>query len=157
HWDMGHHLFDSLVYEHLSLAHPLRLLETYTYYPPFVYWTTDVFYALLGSDALWVAELSNTVFVAILVFSTYGLGSRLWGRRVGTLAAVFVVTTPMLVTAFKEYMLDAPLTAMVALALYLLVAGDRFAGRGHALALGAACGFGLLTKWTFAVVLALPL
>jgi 4-amino-4-deoxy-L-arabinose transferase-like glycosyltransferase len=157
HWDMGHHLYNSLVYEHLTLAHPLRFLETYLYYPPAVYWVTDVFYAVLGNDALWVAELSNVVFIAILVFSTYGLGSRLWSRRVGTLAAVFVVTTPMLVTAFKEYMLDAPLTAMVALALYLLVAGDRFASRGYSIALGAACGLGLLAKWTFLPVVALPI
>ncbi len=157
HWDMADHLGSSLVYLHdWSLAHPLRPILHYAYYPPLVYWVTDAFYAVLGNEAIWVAVLSNVVFLAILVFATYGLGTRLWSRRVGLLAAFFVVTTPMMVTAFKEYMLDAPLAAMVALALYLLVVSDRFARRSASIAFGAACGAGLLTEWTFPIAVALP-
>jgi hypothetical protein len=157
HWDMADHLGSSLVYLHdWSLAHPLRPILHYVYYPPLVYWVTDGFYAVLGNEAIWVAVLSNGVFLAILVFSTYGLASRLWSRRVGLLSAFFVVTTPMMVTAFKEYMLDAPLTAMVALALYLLVVCDRFARRSASIAFGAVCGAGLLTEWTFPIAVALP-
>jgi 4-amino-4-deoxy-L-arabinose transferase-like glycosyltransferase len=157
HWDMAAHLGSSIVYLHdFSLAHPLRPVLYYAYYPPLVYWVTDAFYATLGNEATWVAVLGNVVFLAILVFATYGLASRLWSRRIGLLAAFFVVTTPMMVTAFKEYMLDAPVTAMVALALYLLVVCDRFASRGWSIAFGAACGAGLLTKWTFPMAVALP-
>jgi 4-amino-4-deoxy-L-arabinose transferase-like glycosyltransferase len=70
---------------------------------------------------------------------------------------VFLVTTPMLVTAFKEYMLDAPLTAMVALTLYLLVAADRFGSTPLSIGLGAVCGLGLLTKWSFPLAVWLPI
>jgi 4-amino-4-deoxy-L-arabinose transferase-like glycosyltransferase len=157
HWDMAAHLGSSLVYLHdFSLVHPLRPILAYTYYPPFVYWVTDAFYAVLGNEAIWVAVLSNVVFLAILVFATYGLGARLWSRRTGVLSAFFVVTTPMMVTAFKEYMLDAPLAAMVALALYVLVVCDRFARRSSSIAFGAVCGAGLLTEWTFPIAVALP-
>jgi 4-amino-4-deoxy-L-arabinose transferase-like glycosyltransferase len=155
-WDYARHLGDSLVYKNaFSLSHPLAFIDTYVRYPPFVYWVTDVFYAVFGTD-LWVAILSNIVFLAILIFATYGLGKVLWNRQVGLLAALVVITTPMFVTQFREYMLDAPLSAMVALALYLLVKSDHFTDRRTSLLLGIACGLGLLTKWVFPFFLALP-
>jgi hypothetical protein len=157
HWDMAHHLLDSLVYRHLfSLSHPLRFVDTYRYYPPLVSWVTDAFYAALANEAIWVAVLSNVVFIAILVFATYGIGKMLWNPWVGLLSALFVVTTPMLVTAFKEYMLDAPLTAMVTLAIYLLLRSDGFSSLRYSVLFGAVCGLGALTKWTFPFAVALP-
>src|SRR5205823_10458320 len=157
HWDMGHHLSNSLLYLHMSvLAHPLRFLEAYLFYPPLVYWVADAFYAVLGNQAIWVAVLSNSVWLAVLVFATYGIGNRLWNARVGWLSVVFVVTAPMLISSAKDYMLDMPLTAVAALALYLLLRTDGFSSRRYSLLFGAACGCVLLVKWTFPLVLALP-
>ncbi len=157
HYDMAHHLYDSLVYRHLfTLAHPLRFVDHLSFYPPFAYWVTDAFYGAIGSEAIWVAVLSNVVFIAILLFATYGIGTTLWNRGVGVLSAIFVVTTPMMVTAFKEYMLDAPLTAMVALALYLLLRSETFSSLRYSVLFGASCALGTLTKWTFPLALALP-
>src|SRR6185436_4824553 len=46
-WDFARHLGDSLYYKDtFSLLHPIRYLEGYTYYPPFMYWVTDLFYAV---------------------------------------------------------------------------------------------------------------
>jgi len=158
HWDMAHHLGNSLVYLHgFSLTHPLPFLDGYLFYPPLVYWVTDVFYAALGNEAMWVAVLSNVVWLAILVFATYGIGRRLWNARVGWLSVVFVVTAPMIVSSFKDYMLDVPLTAVAALSLYLLMRADGFSSRRYSLLFGVACGCGLLVKWTPPPVLALPL
>jgi hypothetical protein len=155
-WDMARHLGDSLYYQTtFSLSNPLHPLEAYTWYPPFVYWVTDLFYAILGT-ATWVAILSNAVFIAVLAFATYGIGKTLWNRRVGLLSALFVLTTPMVINHFKWYMLDAPLAAMVALALYLLIRSENFARRNPTLLFGVVCGLGLLTKWTFPLFLALP-
>ena len=114
HWDYARHLGDSLVYrDGDAWSSLLAPLQTYVYYPPFVYWLTVPFYLVFGTD-LWVAILSNVVFLAILVFATYGIGKTLWNRWVGLLSALFVVATPMFVTMFREYMLDPQLSAMVA-------------------------------------------
>lgn len=157
HWDKARHLTNSLVYlDSFGSMSFLHWLRAYYTYPPLVYWVTDTFYAVLGNSAIWVAVLSQAVFLAVLAFSTYGIGKHLWSRRVGLLAAVFVVTSPMLVSQFKDYMLDAPLTAMVALALYLLLRADAFGERRSSVFFGAACGLGMLTKWNFALSLALP-
>jgi Dolichyl-phosphate-mannose-protein mannosyltransferase len=157
HGDMAFHLTSSLIYlRNFSVTDPLQFAERYLYYPPLVYWVADVFYAVLGNEAMWVAVLSNAVWIAILVFATYGIGSRLWNPRVGLLSVAFVVTAPMLVTSFKEYMLDAPLTAAVALALYFLIRADGFFNRRYSLLFGLACGCGLLVKWTFPLLLWLP-
>jgi 4-amino-4-deoxy-L-arabinose transferase-like glycosyltransferase len=157
HWDMAHHLWNSLVYLDLfRVSHPFRFFVADKYYPPFVYWVTDGFYAVLGNQAIWVAVLSNVVWIGVLVFSTYGVGKRLWNTRVGLLSAAFVVAAPMIVDAGKDYMLDLPLTSIAALALYLLVRSDGFSTRRHSLLLGATCGCGLLVKWTFPLVVALP-
>ena len=156
-WDQANHLGDSLFYLKLfSVSDPLPFLQTHLYYPPLVYWVTDAFYAALGDKAIWVAILSNVVWIAVLVFSTYAIGKTLWNERVGFLSAVFVVTAPMLVTTFKEYMLDAPLTAVSALALYLLIRARGFSDRRFSLLFGLACGVGLLVKWTFPLALVLP-
>jgi 4-amino-4-deoxy-L-arabinose transferase-like glycosyltransferase len=157
HWDMAHHLYNSLVYlDGFNLSNLWRFFTADEYYPPFVYWVTDGFYAVLGNEAIWVAILSNVVWIGLLVFSTYGVGKLLWNRRVGCLSAVFVVASPLIVDAGKDYMLDLPVTSIAALALYLLVRGDGFASRRYSLLLGATCGCGLLVKWTFPLVVALP-
>ena len=70
HWDMGRHLGNSLVYLHgFSLADPLPFLNAYHYYPPLVYWITDFFYFVSGSEAMWIAILSNVVWLAVLVYA----------------------------------------------------------------------------------------
>jgi hypothetical protein len=155
-WDMARHLGDSLFTKNsFAFAHPLRFLTAYVYYPSFVYWVTDAFYLVLGT-AQWVAILSQAVFLTVLIYSTYGIGNRLWNRSVGLLSAFFVATTPMFVTMFKWYMLDAPLAAMAALALYLLIRSESFSSRKFSLLFGGVSGLGMLTKWTFPFVIWLP-
>src|SRR6476619_4417059 len=84
HVDMAYHLTNSLFYLHdSSLGDPVSFLGAYRYYPPLTYWVTDVFYVVLGNEAMWVAVLSNAVWLSILVFATYGVGRRLWSTRVG--------------------------------------------------------------------------
>lgn len=157
HWDMGRHLWTSLFYlNSFKQGHYFGLITEYRYYPPFVYWVTVPFYLVIGlSDR--VAILSNIFFIGVLAFSTYGLGKELWSRRVGLLAAITVLGFPMLVSQFKEYQVDAPLTAIVALALYLLIKTKEFSDRRFSVILGVAIGFGMLTKWTFLFPLFLPL
>jgi hypothetical protein len=156
HWDKARHLTTSLAYfDTFASTSFLHWAQAYYIYPPLVYWVSDAFYAVFGTS-IWVAVLSQAVFLVVLASSTYGIGRHLWSRRVGLLAALFVLPSPMLVSQFKDYMLDAPLVAMVALALYLLIRADAFRERRASVLFGAACGLGMLTKWNFALSLALP-
>src|SRR5262245_12370978 len=46
HWDMAHHLLNSIRYLNgFSLTDPTAFVTSYLYYPPLVYWVTDAFYA----------------------------------------------------------------------------------------------------------------
>ena len=157
HWDMGHHLANSLIYLHgFSLSNLPQFFDSYLFYPPLVYWVADIFYAVLGNESMWVAILSNIVWLAILIGATYALGRRLWTPRVGWLSVVFVLAAPMIVSTSKEFMLDLPLTAMSALGLYVLIRSEGFSNRRYSLLFGACCGAALLVKWTFPLVIALP-
>jgi len=156
HWDMGRHLWISLIYlnqfKHLQLW---QMIVGYNYYPPLFYCLTIPFYLLFGIN-MPAAVLSNVLFIAILAASTYGLGRRLWNRQTGLLAAVLVLCSPMLTSQFKEYQLDAPFTAMITLTLYLVVRSEEFTNRRFSMLLGLVLGIDLLTKWTAPGVLFLP-
>ncbi|HLF70836.1 MAG TPA: glycosyltransferase family 39 protein [Dehalococcoidia bacterium] len=156
-WDMGRHLGDSIAYlrrlQHLDLK---GFLTDYHYYPPFISYVVDPFYLVFGTE-MWVAVLANALWVALLAWSTYGIGRVIWSPMIGLLATVFLLATPMFVGQFKRYMLDAPLSAIVALAIYLLILNQEFSNRRLSIVLGVVMGCGMLAKWTFPMVLGLPL
>jgi 4-amino-4-deoxy-L-arabinose transferase-like glycosyltransferase len=155
-WDAARDLWNSLLY--LQTLHTHRLLpflQQYDYYPPLVYWVALPFYKLFGIS-ITSAVLSNAVFITPLLYAVYFLGRRLGGRSVGLLATLLIASYPMMVSQFKQYQLDAPLAAMVALALCLLVYSQGFRRPRLTLAFGVVCGLGMLTKWTFVACIALP-
>lgn len=157
HWDMGRHLWTSLLYlQQLHFKTFYRLWTNYYFYPPFRYWVTIPFYLLFGTS-MTVAIMSNVVFVAIMAFSVYGIGLELWNRSTGLLASLFVLSMPIFASQFKEYQLDAQLSAMVALSLYLLIKTHEFSDRRFSFLFGLSFGLGMLTKWTFFLSMALPL
>jgi len=156
HWDMARHLWTSLEYRNNADSNQwLGFLLNWYYYPPLVYWLTQPLYAVLGTDVQ-VAILTNCVFLIVLVLSVYGIGVELRDRRAGRMAAILALSLPIIASQFKEYQLDAPLTAMVALALLLLIRTREFSLGRASLAFGIAAGLGLLTKWTFLIVMAAP-
>lgn len=160
HWDASNHLMHSLAYFkpliNPSIGEINNFLLGYVYYPPFVYWITSVFYLFFGKGED-IAVLSNIVFFAVLIFSTYGIGKQLWDRKVGLLSALVVSVTPVILSQSREYQLDFPLTAMVALSFYLLLKTEKFKERGYSIFLGVISAFGFLTKWTFPSFLLIPL
>jgi 4-amino-4-deoxy-L-arabinose transferase-like glycosyltransferase len=157
HWDEANHLGNSVIlFATFSWSHLSEWVQGYFYYPPFAYWIADAFYVASGHTDQWVAILSQSVFLALLIGATYGIGRQLWSSRVGLLAAFLAATTPMLANGFKDFMLDAPLSAMAILALYLLIRSESFAVRRWSLLFGLACGLGMLTKWTFGFMLVVP-
>lgn len=159
-WDPAYHLsialryYDALVergVEGLVWWHTLN-----NYYPP-------LFHALC-SLAFWFAPpsedaacLVNLLFLAVLLASTYGVGRDLYDWRVGLTAAVLVSCYPLALSMFKLLYIDGALLAMTTLVWWLAVACRHFTRPLSSWALGAACGLGMLTKWTFAFFAVVPL
>ncbi len=151
-WDRPAHLVRTLIYNDMLQAVNTRsLFEVLTWSwnrPPLSHLVAVPIYRLFGVSTD-VALMRNAVFVAMLLFSVYGIGKRLFDRRVGLLAALIVSTYPILFSISRMPYIDYTLAAMVALSVYLLVACDGFRHRGSSLLLGLVIGLGILTKWPF--------
>jgi 4-amino-4-deoxy-L-arabinose transferase-like glycosyltransferase len=91
----------------------------------------------------------NVVFVPLLSLGCYQTGRLLFDARAGMLACVFALGSPLLISMFHVFMLDAPEAALVAVSLWLILASDRFARTDVAALAGLACGVGLLVKVQF--------
>jgi 4-amino-4-deoxy-L-arabinose transferase-like glycosyltransferase len=79
---------------------------------------------------------------------TYAIGSRLYARRVGVLAALLIAVMPYTVVVSRQVLLDAPMVFFTSLALYLVV---RFVQSEHSVWLysaAVALGMATLTKET---------
>ena len=151
-WDRPAHLVRTLIYNDMLQAVNIRnLFEVLTWSwnrPPLSHLVAVPIYRLFGVSTD-VALMRNAVFVAMLLFSVYGIGKRLFDRRVGLLAAFIVSTYPILFSISRMPYVDYTLAAMVALSVYLLAACDGFRHRGSSLLLGLVIGLGMLTKWPF--------
>src|SRR3989442_11582879 len=170
-WDQSVHLRDSVVYERI-LRHPsvladgvlgailhgsegFPLLTPSGYYPPLVPGITALLYRVAGRSYE-TAMATQILFLVLLLFGTWALGNRLLGAPVGLAAGLMLLAAPGIRLNAAEYMLDLPLTAMVVVSAWALLASDGFVRRDRSLLFGVLAGAGMLTKWTFFLFLALP-
>jgi 4-amino-4-deoxy-L-arabinose transferase-like glycosyltransferase len=93
---------------------------------------------------------ANLVFVPLLVLGCYRTGRLLFDSRAGLLAVIFVLGSPLLVDQLHVFMLDPPETALVAVAIWLLLECEDFGHTGFTVAAGVAVGAGMLIKVQFA-------
>lgn len=146
-YDAGHHL--EVAFEFHSMLQAGNLLGPLTQvsvYPPFGH--------LVGALAVFVGGVNvaspiigeNLVFVPLLALGVYQTGRLLFNRQAGMLAVLFVLSSPLLISLFHVFMLDAPLTALVAVAVWLILASEDFARPEVAAAAGVAVGLGLNIK-----------
>jgi hypothetical protein len=154
-YDAGYHLGAAIAFHHT--LHAGQLLQPFTQaslYPPLAH--------LIGALAAFVGGVSvaspiigeNIVFVSLLTLGCYQTGRLLFGARAGLLAAIFVLGSPLLIAQFHVFMLDAPETALVAVAMWLLLASEDFSRTRIAGWAGLAVGFGVLIKAQFPFFLA---
>jgi len=134
----------------------LKTLAAGTAYPPLSYLIVTPFYELFGRTPDVAVFSSGAIWLLILLFATYGLGREVYNRKAGLLAAVIVSLYPLIVAVERDFFLDLQLTALVTLALWLLLYNNNFDHRGRAVALGMALGVGTMTKWPFAFFLLAP-
>jgi 4-amino-4-deoxy-L-arabinose transferase-like glycosyltransferase len=159
-WDMAGHVIRAIQMSRLPFsADPvtaLRELFAFGTYPPLSYWLAAPLLALSWPTAD-VATGVNALFLGLLLLSVYGIGRHLGGRGIGLLAAAIVSFYPILYGFSRLYLLDYPLTALTALAIWLLIESKGWRRRGLSLLCGVALGLGMLTKWTFAAFVAGPI
>ncbi len=158
-WDPISHLGKTIVYNNILKEIDIRsLFQAFTWSwnrPPLPWLPAVLLYRLFGVSTD-VALMSNSFYIAILLFSVYGIGKRLYGSGVGLLSAFLVSTYPFLFHLSRTLYPDFPLTAMVALNIYFLLKADRFRDRLHSLLFGLTFGLGLLIKWQFLAFVAGP-
>lgn len=158
-WDPNSHLGKTLIYNNILKEIDIRsLFQAFTWpwnRPPLPWLPAVLLYRLFGVSTD-VALMSNSFYIAILLFSVYGIGKRLHSPGVGLLSAFLVSTYPLLFNLSRTLYPDLPLTAMVALNLYFLLRADRFRDRLNSLLFGLTFGLGLLTKWQFLAFVAGP-
>jgi hypothetical protein len=134
---------------------PLRILRTSYYYPPLFYWTAVPFQVVWGpsKDA---AVSSLLIYLSLAMLATYGIGSRLFSRPVGLIAAVLLCCYPVIFGLAREFYPDLPLVGLVGLGFYALLVSDGFRNRRGSVLFGVATGLGMLSKWTYPIFLIGP-
>jgi hypothetical protein len=110
-------------------------------------------YRMFGVSALG-GRLLSVAFGMATVWVTYAIGSRLYGRRAGVLAALLVGVMPYLVVVNRQILLDGPMAFFTALALYLLVLFIQSGKARWLYASAAALGLAVLSKETAILLVA---
>ncbi|MBN8571037.1 MAG: glycosyltransferase family 39 protein, partial [Ignavibacteria bacterium] len=162
HWDSADHLSYSLdTYKTLNNSHGFssllkNLIDISWYYPPLVYWASIPFHAIFGLNDF-AGFLEMTFFLVLLVCSVYQIGKRIYNPDAGTFAAFCIAMFPIVAEYSRDYMLDLPLAAMVAAAVYSLIRTNDFSSRNNCVKFGIMLGLGMLTKWTFILFVVTPM
>ena len=151
--DPGTHIFTALdasgYLKDLDLGSIFDLgpIGTQFFYPPAVHVIGAVPLALgLGPAQDWATIAINLVFVPMLAAGTYLCGRRIYGRFAGMLAALFALTTPMVLSLFHIFVTDTPLAGAVAVCFAALLYSERFSSRKMTIVAGALVGFAVLVK-----------
>ncbi len=156
-WDMALHQSYALNYlPDTPVPAMTRYWELSGNYPPFVHLVIALAYILFHPGPH-IAVLANLPATLLLFWAVYGLGRRVAGPGAARWACVVTALTPYLIWMSRETILDYWLSAWVASSLLLLLETENFQSRSRSLLFGCACALGLLTKWTFAGFLAVPL
>jgi 4-amino-4-deoxy-L-arabinose transferase-like glycosyltransferase len=154
-FDSGKHLLSTWSFSDALRAGDLtEPFSAFTSYPPVVHVVGALGTLIGGVHVAPPVLAAAVVFAPILVFGLYRAGTVIGDRWTGALAVLFAVGTPMIVSEFRAYMLEAAMTALLAPVIWLLLKSDRFERVGYAALAGVATGVGLLTKQTFAFFVA---
>jgi len=95
--------------------------------------------------------LVNAVAMLVLFAAVWQIGKRLCGERAGLMAVYVVGTLPLLYGLSRSYLVEYPMTTGVAVTFWLALVTADSLSIAPAVALGVACGLGLLLKADFPV------
>ena len=166
-WDPTNHLTGSLNYlnalqnaQWLSGEWWKSLWMLSSKNPPLTYMATAPVQQVFGTGAD-QALLVNLIFSAILLSSVYSLGKHLFNQQVGLWAAGLCVLLPRLYEVRIHYVLDYPLTALVAASFCCLTvwreAKTQWQGWLWGLGFGICFGMAMMIKQSALFFLLVPL
>lgn len=124
--------------------------------PPLYSIILSLYYRIQNNINADYLAMTNILYFIILLFSSYGIGVRLNSKMTGMLAAFIVSMFPGIFAMSRVLMVDFPLTAMVALSIYLMVLARHFIDAKYCFLFGLSLGLGMLTKVPY-IVFILPL
>jgi len=133
--------------------------------PPGTYILTAPFLDIFGTNAD-AATSILCVFSAVLLFSVYGLGVQLFNPKVGLVAATLCQILPGLYRYRTDFVLDYPVTAIVALSFFCLTLWKQSACEVKkpsrrswfwAILTGIVLGIALMIKQTVVLFLFFPI
>jgi 4-amino-4-deoxy-L-arabinose transferase-like glycosyltransferase len=139
------------------LRFPLGAIESQDWHGILVGFITAPFYFIFGNVQDTAVMINSAIFLSVLVFSTYGVGSRILNWQAGILAVFIVTVYPIIFNHSRIFMLDLPLASMVVLSLYFLIASNNFTDRKNSLLFGLSLALGLLIKLNYIGFLIGPL
>ncbi|MBU06089.1 MAG: hypothetical protein CL877_09110 [Dehalococcoidales bacterium] len=159
-WDPSRHFYIALSYWHALDFNAenwwLNVLNVEPFYPPLYHLSLLPFFALFGfsGDS---AVLANSLYMFVIILSTYGIGAHLYDQRTGLLAAFLVSCYPILTYMSRMCMTDVMLTAGITLAYYFFLKSENFEDRNYTFFFSLTLAASLLVKWTCLVLILPPL
>ena len=158
-WDQFRHLLISLKYQDI-LSTPdnslfARLASAEGYYPPLFHLVAVFVYSIFGRSYE-LAVMTNMIFIAILVYSTYGIAARIYDNKTALMSAILVAGYPIIYGFARWFFTDIALAALTTLGVYLLLKTENFKSLRWSILFGLAAGSGMLVKWTYFVFIAGP-
>jgi len=156
-WDESHHLILSLKYynviTNINSDFFWKVMDSYTrdtlyytpIYPPFFHLATTPLYMIFGTSED-SAVMINILFVGIMIFSIYKIGTFLFNRETGLLSAFLAVSYAFTNMASTQYLIDMALVSIVSLSIWLLLSSKNFTSRKYSILFGISFGLGMLTK-----------
>lgn len=156
--DAGFHLQVSIeVFEELKVGNFSQALGPHIQYPPLLYLIASVGLYFGGLSVQSIVIAVNLFFVPLLALGCYQLGRLTFNPRVGLLAVVFALGSPMIASLFHVALLDGPQAAMVAVSVWLILATRYFTDLRYCVVAGLAVGLGMMTKESLAIFVIGPL
>jgi 4-amino-4-deoxy-L-arabinose transferase-like glycosyltransferase len=95
-----------------------------------------------------ISIIVNSVYFGILLFSTYGIGKKLFGKNVGLCSVFFIISYPSIFSLSRHLFLDFASMCIVMLTIYFLICSDFFRNRKYSFLFGISFGIATLIKLT---------
>ncbi|HKG01645.1 MAG TPA: glycosyltransferase family 39 protein [Conexibacter sp.] len=153
--DAAEHLYNAfLFHDQLASGDITGPFAYRSVYPPLTSFVGGLAIFFGGRNPATPIVAQNLIYASLLAFGCYRVAQLSYGALAGLLAVVFALGSPLIAEQFHVFMLDPPEAALVAIAVWLILASERFRRVDLAAVAGLVTGLGIVTKQTFPLYIA---